>query len=114
MSTDTPRSERVTLSDEEREALAFTAYAEHEPAFAHQENHTRLWETLMQQFREVVEAQRPEFERILTAREQALREEIAEQIEDLIVTLHQSQDDFDRGWFGAVEHAARIARGGAR
>lgn len=70
-------AERVILTAEEREALAFAAYAEHEPAFAHQENHTRLWETLMQQFREVVEAQRPEFERILAAREQAPREEIA-------------------------------------
>ena len=38
-------------SDETVERVAFAIFAEHEPAFAHQEKRTRLWHALLDQFR---------------------------------------------------------------
>lgn len=81
MSTDTPRPERVTLTDEERELS--------------QQHTPHRW------FREDA------VETILAAREQALRDKIAGEIEDL--------PDVDGLWdLISRGHAARIARGGAR
>ena len=39
-------------SDEVVERVAFGIFAEHEPAFAHQEERTRLWHVLLNQFRD--------------------------------------------------------------
>lgn len=100
---DTPRPERVTLTSVEREALIHAACTarlhtggDHDAKGA------------------CVIADDPPYEvveRILAARERALREEIAQRIESRRVHLHaQSLSDCEDGcgWF---EYAARIARG---
>lgn len=87
MSTDSPTPERVTLTDEER-ALG-------------QQHSPHRW------FREDA------VERILAAREQALREEIAGQIEAR-ETFGKGSKDYAFGFAVARRTFARIARGGAR
>ena len=73
MTTDTPRPERVTLTDKEREALACVATG-HEPDLcdccdAYRDNDDRFCEYAQETFAAV--------ERTLAARGQALREELA-------------------------------------
>ena len=83
--------ERVTLTDEEREALAdaLTVPTALDPW---------AW----------IDEVAPTVERILAAREQALREEIAGEIE---AYAPRSQGD---GVLRGLAYAARIARGGVR
>ena len=98
MSTDTPRPERVTLSAEEREALGVALFnatsGDYGGEFAH--------------------PLAVEVERILAAREQALRDEIAGE-RDAYLDSPALDPAWIAGWHSAVDHiAARIARGEAR
>lgn len=88
MSDPTPRPERVTLSDEEVEALQ-----------GETGNSGHYIKGILA----------PAVERILAAREQALREEIAGQIE-----AHGAWWDHSPDWRGGVDEAADIARGTVR
>ena len=91
MSTDTPRPERVILTDEERDALWLV---EHAP----------------------IEATYTAVERILAAREQALRDEIAANIRTTLtdperVRPRRKDAEFATDLADDVEWAAMIAEG---
>jgi hypothetical protein len=109
MSTDTPRPERVTLSDEERARVReYAAFW-----WQRETGETDEWAGLAAEEREAV-IENSYAETVvdwLAAREQALREEIAREIEGLRTGIPgmilKAVDD-------AYSYAARIARGGAR
>lgn len=115
MSTDIPRPERVTLSAEEHDRIRFAQHdglcpegSDCRSRFPHSHS-TTVTATLSPSLI-------AEFERILAVREQALREEIAQQIEACTRTLGATDpgDPVRAGLIEGYRDAARIARGGAR
>ena len=106
---DTPTPERVTLTDKEREALARHLYdVEGFHAADSWATETPITRGRYEALAEAVDGSRW-LAGVLAAREQALREEIAGEIE-----AHGARWDHSADWRGGVDEAADIARGGAR
>ena len=109
MSTDNPTPERVTLTDEERNALA-------ERIWTASRNDEGTISYIGANF--VAASLSSAIGLIIAAREQALREEIAGEVEACGTVTEDSDAPnapaYRLGYGVAQKRAARIARGGAR
>ena len=124
MSTDTPRPGRVTLSDEEREALARSVAATinyHSFDAAAETADFDMADAILDTNLAATSAGLVmTVERILAAREQALREEIAGQgeiiarVRDLLEVLDNSDDGGRIVWASGLEAPVSDLRDGLR